>query len=238
MLTLEEIENITFRKAGLSGYKIEDVDSFVDKVIDKVRSLELANKELESRIDSQNKDIQKYKEKEEGVQNALITAQITAKRIIDEANEKSEKTVSDAQAEAEKLVREAKERTDKLNAETDAKIEEVMNKALRESSEKIDENNRILDTQKKNIIRIMGEANKFRNSLIQSYKQHLNIINSMSKAEDFKKQQKELDEKFPPAEGNRPIVLSGNDSAASSDNSAEASSETDISSSSSDDLKE
>ena len=113
-----------------------------------------------------------------------------------------------------------------------------MNKALRESSEKIDENNRILDTQKKNIIRIMGEANKFRNSLIQSYKQHLNIINSMSKAEDFKKQQKELDEKFPPAEGNRPIVLSGNDSAASSDNSAEASSETDISSSSSDDLKE
>ena len=238
MLTLEEIENITFRKAGLSGYKIEDVDSFVDKVIDKVRSLELANKELESRIDSQNKDIQKYKEKEEGVQNALITAQITAKRIIDDANEKSEKTVSDAQAEAEKLVREAKERTDKLNAETDAKIEEVMNKALRESSEKIDENNRILDAQKKNIIRIMGEANKFRNSLIQSYKQHLNIINSMSKAEDFKKQQNELDEKFPPAEGNRPIVLSGADSDSSSEDSTDISSDNDISSSSSNDLKE
>ena len=119
-----------------------------------------------------------------------------------------------------------------------AKIEEVMNKALRESSEKIDENNRILDAQKKNIIRIMGEANKFRNSLIQSYKQHLNIINSMSKAEDFKKQQKELDEKFPPAEGNRPVVLSGADSDSSSEDSADISSDNDISSSSSNDMKE
>ena len=54
MITLEEIENVTFRKAGLGGYKVDDVDNFVDKVIDKVKSLELANKELESRLDEED----------------------------------------------------------------------------------------------------------------------------------------------------------------------------------------
>ena len=36
MLTMEEIENISFRRSGLGGYKVEDVDTFVDGVIEKV----------------------------------------------------------------------------------------------------------------------------------------------------------------------------------------------------------
>lgn len=219
MITLEEIENVTFRKAGFSGYKVEDVDDFVDKVIDKVKSLELANKELESRLDSRDKEIQAYKEKEDSVQSALVTAQITAKTIITEAekqaseqtkqaNEAAEQTVTAAQAKADKLVADAQAKADQLNSETDAKVEELMNKALRESSAKIEENNEILEAQKRNIIKLMGEANKFRNSLLQTYKNHLNVINSMAKADDFKKQQKELDERYPKSEGNKPITIS------------------------------
>ena len=219
MITLEEIENVTFRKAGLGGYKVDDVDNFVDKVIDKVKSLELANKELESRLASQDKDIQEYKEKEDSVQSVLVTAQITAKSIITEAekqaseqtkqaNEAAEQTVTAAQAKADKLVAEAQAKADQLNSETDAKVEELMNKALRESSAKIEENNEILEAQKRNIIKLMGEANKFRNSLLQTYKNHLSVINSMAKADDFKKQQKELEEHYPRSEGNQPITLS------------------------------
>lgn len=34
MLTIEEIKNISFRKATLSsGYRAEDVDAFIDEVI-------------------------------------------------------------------------------------------------------------------------------------------------------------------------------------------------------------
>lgn len=208
MITLEEIENVTFRKSGLSGYKIEDVDTFVDQVIAKVRSLELANRELEARVDSQSREIADHKEKEDSVQSAIITAEMTAKQIVMEATRKSDEQLSRSKEEAEKLVRDAKERAEKMDAETDARIEEIMNRALRESAEKIEENNQILEAQKKSIIRLMGEANRFRNSLIQTYKEHLSIINAMAKSEDYKRQQRELEEKYPPMHGNEPITVS------------------------------
>ena len=50
MLTVEEIENVSFRRAGLGGYKIEDVDNFVDDVIEKVRDLENSSKEFEKDV--------------------------------------------------------------------------------------------------------------------------------------------------------------------------------------------
>ena len=79
-----------------------------------------------------------------------------------------------------------------------------MNQALKESSDKIDENNRIIEEQKKNIIKLMGEAAKFRNSLLQAYKEHLSMINSMQKSDDIKKNQQELDEAYPTYDCNRP----------------------------------
>ncbi|MBR2175723.1 MAG: DivIVA domain-containing protein [Clostridia bacterium] len=214
MITLEEIENISFRKTGLSGYKIDDVDSFLDKVVKKVRSLELVNRELEGRIEAQNKEIQKYKEKEESVQSAIITAEMTAKQIVMEATRKSDEQLSESKEKAESIVREAQERADNINAETNARVEELMNRALRESADKIEENNRILEAQKKSIIRLMGEASKFRNSLLQAYKEHLKIINALAKPEDFKKQQKELEENYPPVHGQQPIALETATSAA------------------------
>ncbi len=222
MITLEEIENITFRKSGLGGYKIDEVDNFVDDVVDKVKSLELAQRELELKIENQEKEIQKYKEKEDSVQNALITAQVSAKQIKADAERKSQEKlksseekaadkIEEAEKKAAEILSEAQDKADQINADTDAKVEELMNKALRESSDKIDENNRILEEQKKNIIKLMGEANKFRNSLLKEYKNHLAVINAMSKGEDFKKKQKEIDENYPKAEGNRPVTLSDKD---------------------------
>ncbi len=222
MLTLEEIENISFHKSGIGGYKIDEVESFVDKVIKKVKSLEDENREFENRIELLNKQIMEYKEKEDTVQNAIIAAQMTAKQIVMEATEKSDKKLSESREEAEKLLNDSKEksekmlqdsrdRTERLNAETDKKLEEKVNKALRESAEKIEENNRILEAQKRNIIQLMGEANNFRNSLLRAYKEHLSVINSMAKGEDFKKYQKELEKNYRTVQGNKPAPSADND---------------------------
>ena len=152
MITLDEIQNISLRKSGLGGYKIEDVDSFIDKVIEKVKSLESSKRDLEQRIEAQDKEIQKYKEQEDSVQSALISAQMTAKQIVMEATKKSDEQLSESKEKADKLINDAKVRAEKINAETDAKTEEIMNKALRESSQKIEENNKILDAQKRSIL--------------------------------------------------------------------------------------
>ena len=33
MITIDEIKNVSFRKAGRQGYMAEDVDAFIDEVI-------------------------------------------------------------------------------------------------------------------------------------------------------------------------------------------------------------
>lgn len=186
MLTLEEIENISFRKAGLGGYKTDDVDTFVDSVILKVKDLEIANKELERRIEQLNEKIQKYKEKEESVQDAIITAEMTAKSLVREATHKAEVMITDANTKAENIVKEANEKADT-----------VINNAMRQSAKKIDENNKTIENQKKLIVQIQSEVTKFRDALIDSYRNHLKMIDSLPKAEEFKKYQQKLDECYP-----------------------------------------
>src|SRR5574344_1505525 len=121
MLTLEEIENISFRKAGLGGYKTEDVDTFVDGVILKVKSLEIANKEVEGRIEQLNAQIQKFKEKEDSVQDAIITAEMTAKSLVRDAAHKAEVIVTDANTKAENMIKEASEKAEKTLSESNTK---------------------------------------------------------------------------------------------------------------------
>ena len=116
MITLDEIENVSLKKSGFGGYKIEDVDNFIDKVIAKVRSLERANKELESRIEEQDKEVQKYKENADSVQSALISAQKTAKQIVMEATQKSAEQIADANEKAEKMLLEAKQKAEEEEA--------------------------------------------------------------------------------------------------------------------------
>lgn len=204
MLTLEEIENVSFRRSGLGGYKIEDVDSFVDGVIEKVRHLELANKELETRIEQLNRQLLKHEEQADSVQDAIITAEITAKKLVKDASFKAEKLLSDAKARADAMVAEADEKAYATVAESDTRAQTILNSALSRSASCIDENNRIIEQQKQHIIRIQSEVTRFREALIDSYKNHLKIINSLPKAEEFKQYQTKLEENYPPASPKTP----------------------------------
>jgi len=275
MLTLDEIEKISFRRSGLSGgYKIEEVDSFVEGVIETVKTLEQTNKELEARVEQLNSRLIRYEENAASVQDAIITAEITAKKLVRdasenaektirdaneqaertvfnanqsaektindanaqaektlaEADESAEKTISDAHERAEQILEEATESSDKtiIDAyekadsiigdandkaaaiENDAyergssfiyqsemKAETILNSALRRSASSIEENNRIIEQQKTLIIQIQSEVTRFRDALIESYKTHLKVINSLPREEEFKAYQSKLDESYP-----------------------------------------
>ena len=275
MLTLNEIEKISFRRSGLSGgYRIEEVDSFVEGVTETVKTLEQTNKELEARIEQLNSRLIRYEENAASVQDAIITAEITAKKLIRDANENAEKTVRDAneQAErtvfnanqsAEKTINEANAQAEKTLAEADEsaektisdaheraeqileeatessdktiidayekadaiigdandkaaaiendayergssfiyqsemKAETILNSALRRSASSIEENNRIIEQQKTLIVQIQSEVSRFRDALIDSYRTHLKVINSLPREEEFKTYQSKLDESYP-----------------------------------------
>lgn len=199
MLTMEEIENISFRRAGLGGYKVEDVDTFVDGVIEKVRQLELSNKELQARIDKLNKQVIHYESQADSVQDAIITAEKTAKKLVRDAAAEADKILSDARQQADQTTKTADEQAAATVNAAELRAQTVLNSALSRSAAGIDENNRTIEQQKQHIIQIQTEVTRFRDALIDSYKEHLRLINSLPKAEEFRQYQERMEEKYPPA---------------------------------------
>ena len=126
MLTIDEIKNISFRKATLSGgYRAEDVDAFIDEVIATFEQQKKEKTNLVHKIDRLATRLEEYREDEETVRNALLTSQKMSDACIKEAKEKAARIVRDAEEKAQALVSDANRMTalekDKyLQLQTDA----------------------------------------------------------------------------------------------------------------------
>ena len=105
MLTIDEIKNISFRKATLNGgYRAEDVDSFIDEVIVSFEQLKKEKTNLVHKIDVLATRVEQYRADEETVRNALLASQKVADACIREAKEKAAKIVRDAETKAQTLL--------------------------------------------------------------------------------------------------------------------------------------
>lgn len=112
MLTIDEIKNISFRKATLSGgYRAEDVDAFIDEVIASFEQLKKEKTNLVHKIDILATRVEQYKSDEETVRNALLASQKVSDACIREAKEKAAKIVRDAENKAQALLVDANKMT-------------------------------------------------------------------------------------------------------------------------------
>ncbi len=112
MLTIDEIKNISFRKATLSGgYRAEDVDAFIDEVIASFEQLKKEKTNLVHKIDRLATRLEEYRSDEETVRNALLTSQKMSDACIKEAKEKAARIIRDAEVKAQDLVVEANKMT-------------------------------------------------------------------------------------------------------------------------------
>lgn len=112
MLTIDEIKNISFRKATLSGgYRAEDVDAFIDEVIASFEQLKKEKTNLVHKIDILATRVEQYKSDEETVRNALLASQKVSDACIREAKEKAAKIVREAENKAQALLVDANKMT-------------------------------------------------------------------------------------------------------------------------------
>lgn len=176
MLTVKEINEISFGKAGFSGYKPEDVDNFIDEVVESFQQLqserdaavkqaeelaaqnaELAvkNNEAQQKLAILAQKVESYRAEEDGIKEALISAQKLAKDSVQEAKDKAEIILQDAQSSARKMLDDAK-----IDAAKAAK--EYMSQA---------------ETKKTELEEIKRQVSAFRVSLLEMYKKHLECIN-------------------------------------------------------------
>lgn len=202
MLTLQDIENISFRESrfGNRSYICEDVDRFVDDVTETVRDLENKNKELQARMEQLENQLHSHEEKADSVQDAIITAEITAKSLIKNATTKAEKIMSEATEKSEKLIAESQKKADSNIYDSAEKARMILDNALSDSAACVSENNRIIEDQKVYITLLQDESTKFRESLLDMYKKHLEWINNLPREQECKKYQQELKENYPTEE--------------------------------------
>ena len=112
MLTIDEIKNISFRKATLSGgYRAEDVDAFIDEVIATFEQQKKEKTNLVHKIDRLATRLEEYREDEETVRNALLTSQKMSDACIKEAKEKAARIIREAEEKAQTLVADANRMT-------------------------------------------------------------------------------------------------------------------------------
>lgn len=107
MLTIDEIKNISFRKANRGGYHPDDVDSFIDDVVATFEQMKREKSDLIRKMDILANRIEKYRADEEIVRNALISSQRISDETIKDANEKAEGIIKDAEARAQLMVMDA-----------------------------------------------------------------------------------------------------------------------------------
>lgn len=103
MLTANEIRNATFNKS-MGGYKTAEVEAFLDQCADTVAALTSQKAELEKKLEVLADKLVEYREEEDSIRTALLSAQRLGDTVVREANHKAGLILEDANIKAEKIV--------------------------------------------------------------------------------------------------------------------------------------
>lgn len=118
MLAPLDLEKKTFSKS-LNGYKVSEVEDFLEEVIAGYERLYQENIELRERTMILQEQIAKYDDLELTLKNTLVLAQQTSERLNIQATDKADMVINEAQRDAEKIINEARMKAVELTQKSD-----------------------------------------------------------------------------------------------------------------------
>lgn len=194
MFTPNEIRRIAFTKATVGGYKQTDVDEFLEEVADLVDGLQREKDSLVKKLGVLADKIEEYREEEDSIRTALVSAQQLGDKIVRESRAESEKMLTGAKAEAEELLAKARAEAERISSEAKAAAERETT-AAKAAAEKTIANadaeaNNIIGQIRKDAVdqeryleSLKKEVTLFKSNLLAIYKSHIEIINQLPEAE-------------------------------------------------------
>ena len=197
MLTAKQVRESTFSRSA-RGYRVDEIDEYLENVADTIENLTEQNNTLIKKMEILASKVQEYREEEDSIRAALVTAQRSADSIVKEAKssvegqlaearEKADKIIADSKSEADSTLAGAKEQAERLVDETKKRASSV----LLEAKEKADS---MVSEAKEQADRMLTEAKEgsaaeiekfeqmkkksleFRSALLQLYKEQFDII--------------------------------------------------------------
>lgn len=104
MLTVQEIQAMSFEKAVFGGYDMKAVEEFVEQLTEDYATLQKENAALKAKMKVLVDKIEEYRSVEEGMRRALVSAQSIAQETIDKAKLEADQLVSTAREESEMAI--------------------------------------------------------------------------------------------------------------------------------------
>lgn len=153
MLTAKDIQEIQFTKT-MGGYKTAEVDEFLDECVATVEALYQQNEENNNKMQVLAETIMEYRNQEDSIRAALISAQRMADSVVKEANEKAASILSEAQNKADAIMEDAEENAELARQKTMMDIEAEQNE----------------------LKRVRKEVSAFKARLMSVYREHLTMI--------------------------------------------------------------
>ena len=132
MFTPQQIEQISFGKATFGGYDMNDVDEFLEPLVEDYITLYKENALLKSKMRVLVGKLEEYRKNEASMKDAMVNAQKTCDKMIAEAEAKCAEMLAASNAaaaqntiNAEALVAAESTRLEEARKAASAKIDEI-----------------------------------------------------------------------------------------------------------------
>ena len=201
MMTPSELREYEFKGAGRNAYKADDVDAFFGGVAVAYEKMYRENAELVKRVSMLADRLEQYKNDENEIKQAVLSAQKAADIIVKQA----ELSVEDTKVEAEAILAAAKGEADiiKSDAEKQAiadsdlllalardRADDIINKAKEEAhgiliaandsaSDTVGAATRTITSESIHYEMLKKEVSDFRASILAQYKAHIELISKL-----------------------------------------------------------
>ncbi|MDF3005897.1 MAG: DivIVA domain [Oscillospiraceae bacterium] len=140
MLTPKEIAEKTFDKTFGFGYRMDDVNAFLEQAAKSMSEMLEINSDLEKKLEVLADKLTEYREDEESLRTAILGSQKLGDSVIRESKTKAEIILRDATIKAEAMTNHAKRQ-----------IEREQDNLLRTQREVASFKNRLLDMYKRHL---------------------------------------------------------------------------------------
>ena len=167
-ITPQDIQSKQFH-VRMRGFDVDEVDKFLEKVAEEFLIITLENKQILEKIESMEKELANFRNKEQAFQSAILSAQKISDEMQNKSRQESDKRIAKAKAEAEELRTDARNETDKLREDVQAEVGALIEKSRQEAK------------------KIQREATEKANNLEETAKkQHSELIDTINELVEIK----------------------------------------------------
>jgi cell division initiation protein len=136
-ITPQDIQSKQFH-VRLRGFDVDEVDKFLEKISEEILVLSLEHKQAFERIDTLEKEIANYRNKEQAFQNAILSAQRISDEMQERSRRESEETLSNARQTADELTARSKEEAETTLARAVQEAAAIKERAESKSREMVE----------------------------------------------------------------------------------------------------